>query len=221
LFASPKFRTIPTRKEYECSTLPQEGTPYTFYNQVEQQDLVPTLSGLMGLPIPRNSIGKVVGELRGVWQDDASYVDLLEQNAQQLWTLVDAVLEHEVPRNENTTHLSCVDNIKTVDRLACLLKFAEQQTERSRETEQWDDARVAYEEFSIQAQQALIDGNHSFNILHMAAGIATCALALVVCLYSIGASWPSGTATIIFASTAACYGITLFGSTSERSEHSF
>jgi ethanolaminephosphotransferase len=221
LFASPKFRTMSTRKEYECPALAHEGTSYNFYDQVEQQDLVPTLSGLMGLPIPRNSVGKVTGELRGVWQNDESYVDLLEQNAQQLWTLVDAVLGHEVPRNENATHLSCIDNINTVDRLTCLLKFAEQQTKRSRQTEQWDDAKVAYEEFLTQAQQALIDGNRSFSTLCMVAGISTCALALVMCLYSIGASWPSGTTAIIFASAAACYGITLSGSTSGKSEQSF
>ena len=157
LFASPKFRTISARKEYECPTLPTEGTLHDFYDQVEQQDLVPTLSGLMGLQIPRNSIGKVLSELRGVWQDDEAYVNLLEQNAQQLWKLVDAVLEHEIPENENTTHLSCVDNISTFDRLTCQLKTAEQQTERSRQTKQWSEARVAYEEFLTHAQQALID----------------------------------------------------------------
>jgi ethanolaminephosphotransferase len=232
LFASPKFRTMSARKEYECPTLPTEGTLYNFYDQVEQQDLVPMLSGLMGLPIPRNSIGKVSSELRGVFQDDEAYVSLLEQNAHQLWDLIDAVLGHEdLHSDEETRHnrsliddaaqLSCRASINTVNKLTCQLRFAEQLTERSKQTKRWDDSRAAYEEFLAHAQHALIDGNRSFSVFHMAAGIATCALALLICLYSIGSSWPSGMTIAIFTSIAACYGITLLGSTSERSEQSF
>jgi ethanolaminephosphotransferase len=210
LFASPKFKTMPIRREYECPTSANEGTLYDFYDRVEQQDLVPTLSALMGLPIPRNSIGRVMGGLLGVWQDDELYVDLLGQNVQQLWKLVDAVLGRvvlrseeawpKVSREEYTSSSLCKDSVETIDRLACLLKVAEQQTERSRQTKQWYEARIAYEEFLTQAQRALIDGNRPFSLSHMTAGIATCALALLICIYSIRCSWPSGTISIILAS---------------------
>jgi ethanolaminephosphotransferase len=232
LFASPRFKMMSSRKEYECPTSANEGALFNFYDQVEQQDLVPTLSGLLGLPIPRNSIGTVLSELRGAWRDDESYVNLLEQNAQQLWSLVDAVLGREVPhpeeydrykipRIQDTTHSYCTGSIGAVDRLACLLKIAEQQAEQSRRTQQWDEARLAYEDFLTQAQHALIDGNRPFDIFHMAFGIATCALALLSCLYSVAASWPSRRIAITLVSIAACYSITLLASTSARSEQSF
>jgi ethanolaminephosphotransferase len=232
LFASPKFKVMPRRRKNKCPTSAKEGTRFHFYNTVEQQDVVPTLSGLMGLPMPRNSIGRVLSEFRGVWQDDETYVNLLEQNAQQIWNLVDTALgreglhsgdetRHTAPREEHTTARSYTDSTDTAGRLACFLAIAEQETERSRETQHWDRARVAYEEFLERAQQALISGNRPFNVLHMGAGIATCALALLMCLHSIGASWPSRTTGITFASIAAYYGIMLFGSASERSEQSF
>jgi ethanolaminephosphotransferase len=211
LFASPKFRMMPSRKKYECPTLANKGTLYNFYDQAEQQDLVPTLSGLLGLPLPRNSIGKVLGGLRGVWRDDEAYVDLLEKNAQQLWSPVDAILgreilrSKEIPQMENASQFLCFDGTDTVDKLACLLKVAERQAEQSRQTQQWDEARIAYEEFLTLAQQALINGRRSFSIFHMTVGVATCALALLTCLYSIGASWPSVTTAATFALIAVCY----------------
>ena len=232
MFASPKFRRMSTRKEYKCPTSAQKGTLYSYYDQVEQQDLVPTLSGLMGLPVPRNSIGKVLNGLRGVWENDESYVNILEQNAQQLWKSVEAILGSEVlsadeetradlSLEEDTTQLSCKDSFKSADELASSLKVAEQQAERSRHSKRWDEARVAYEEFLTHAQRALIDGNRSFGVLDMSVGIATCSLALLVCLYSVGATWPSGKSALTLASVAAYYGITLYRSTSERSEKSF
>jgi ethanolaminephosphotransferase len=221
LFASPKFKMMSSRREYECPTLANEGTLFNFYDQVEQQDLVPTLSGLLGLPIPRNSVGRVLSELRGAWRDDEAYVDLLERNAQQLWSLVDAVLGGEILQRETTTLSFHIDEISTGERLARLLNIAEQQAAQSRMNQQWNETRLAYEDFLTQAQQALINANRPFGISHMAIGIAACALALFSCLYSISASWPSGTTAIAFASIAACYGITLLASTSARSEQSF
>lgn len=36
---------------------------YEYYRSVSQVDLVPTLSLLMGLPIPKNSVGQLIPEL--------------------------------------------------------------------------------------------------------------------------------------------------------------
>lgn len=40
-----------------------EREEYEYYKSVNQVDLVPTLSLLLGLPIPKNSVGKVIPEL--------------------------------------------------------------------------------------------------------------------------------------------------------------
>ena len=79
VFASPKFRTMRIKNPYECPTLPSDGTTFDYYRKVEQQDLVPTLSALLGLPIPRNSIGRTLSELQGIWPDEKSYIHVLGQ----------------------------------------------------------------------------------------------------------------------------------------------
>jgi ethanolaminephosphotransferase len=231
LFASPKFRTMSTKEQYECPTLPTEGTRFDYYNAVEQQDVVPTLSGLMGLPIPRNSIGKPLSTLRGMWSTDEAYINFLESNARQLWNIAEKVFgsaalivreqTRTAARNQTTHQTSCVDYTVVAKRLACLLSAAEQQTRNSRDTQRWSEARIAYEEFLTQAQQALIKENQSFSVLRMASGIFLCAAATALCWYSVGAFRPSGKTSMLFALAALSYAANLLTSTTERSEQYF
>jgi ethanolaminephosphotransferase len=231
LFASPKFKTMVPKEGYECPTVPKAGTQYDYYSKVEQQDLVPTLSGLMGLPIPRNSIGKPLSELRGVWPDDESYVELLEENAQQLWNIAEKVFGSAalnareqssiVAQNQDTRQTSCTDATVVVDRLACLLISAEQRTRDSKDTQQWAEARIAYEEFLTQSQRALIKENQSFSTLRMVSGIFLCAAATMLCWFSIGISRPSSKTSILFSLAALGYTANLLTNTTERSEQYF
>ncbi|PRT52516.1 GPI ethanolamine phosphate transferase 2 [Wickerhamiella sorbophila] len=42
---------------------------FTFYDRVKQIDLVPTLSLLLGLPIPRNSLGVLIPAVKSLWTE--------------------------------------------------------------------------------------------------------------------------------------------------------
>ncbi|KAF2716473.1 alkaline phosphatase-like protein [Polychaeton citri CBS 116435] len=225
LFASPKFRMMSIKDKYECPTLPQNGTKFHYYRKVEQQDVVPTLSGLIGLPIPRYNIGRVLDGLRGMWPDEESYVHLLKQNAQQLWKVAERVFDPivlhakqqtwaAVARKEELHFTLCVTNNNTAERLACLMVYAEQQVRESKDTGQWTGARIAYEELLTEAQRALTKENRPYNVLHMA-------VAMVSCWHSIDAFWPLGTTSIFYTIIASAYGVTLFVSTSEKSEQYF
>lgn len=171
LFASPKFRTISPVERYECPTVPRKGTKYHFYNKVHQQDIVPTIAGLMDLPIPRNSIGKFFGELRGLWRDDETYVRLLQRNARQMRIVVETVLGqakshareqawYEQIRTGETQLTSCLAVKDTTDELACLLVIAEQHVERSKLPKQWAAEEVAFNQFLTLAKQTLIEESH-------------------------------------------------------------
>lgn len=49
---------------------PLPATPdFTFYDRVSQVDLVPTLSLLLGLPIPKNSLGLLMPHFKGLWSE--------------------------------------------------------------------------------------------------------------------------------------------------------
>jgi ethanolaminephosphotransferase len=232
VFASPKFRTMRVKNTYECPALPANGTVFDYYRKVEQQDLVPTLSALLGLPIPRNSIGKTLGELRGMWPDEASYSKVLARNAQQLWRIAHTIFgpsaTHENKHswsNSGHNHTSilnpCTNSKDTIPRLACLLAFAEQQALQACDTQNWTKTILAYENFIAQAQQTLIKENRSFNLTRMATGSAFCAVAMVVCWYSIGSCCPSRMTIVWCACVALIFGLALFTNTSEKSEQYF
>lgn len=233
VFASPKLRTMRVENTYECPTLPLNGTDFDYYRKVEQQHLVPTLSALLGLPIPRNSIGKTLSELRGVWPNEKSYVLVLARNAEQLWNVARSVFdtsfaskeEHfcsgNVSQRRTASLDQCTDGDDTLERLAYLLGSAEQQALQSSNTQQWTNAAIAYEEFLVQAQHAIIEENTSFDLTRMATAIALCSVAVIVCYYSIGISWPSRETSISCAFIAVAYGLALFTSTYERSEQYF
>lgn len=232
LFASPKFRKAPLKKEYECPIAPEKGAEFLYYNTVEQQDLVPTLCGLMGLPIPHNNIGKVLGELRQIWSDDESYVRVLEQNAHQIWSVVETVFNHamqlpagstedSMPESHHEPVRTCMNTTNTVDDLGCLLSVAKQHIQDSTRTQQWAEAADALETFLAHAQKALINEYRPFNVTRMAAGVVLCTLALISCLYSINALSSSSTTGIFSASIALLYGATLLGSASERGEQMY
>jgi ethanolaminephosphotransferase len=40
---------------------------FGFYSRIEQSDLAPTITSLLGLPIPKNNLGVVIQELVRMW----------------------------------------------------------------------------------------------------------------------------------------------------------
>ncbi|KZO95486.1 alkaline phosphatase-like protein [Calocera viscosa TUFC12733] len=86
----PALRTLP-------SPLPAALTPHTTYpgspsraRSIQQIDLVPSLSLLLGLPIPFNNLGSIIPEL--FWRPGA-LESALRLNAQQVWAFLCAYRE--------------------------------------------------------------------------------------------------------------------------------
>lgn len=57
---------------------------YNFYKKVQQVDLVPTLSVLLGLPIARNSLGVFLPEFLALYPSDADKLAIAHANLRQL-----------------------------------------------------------------------------------------------------------------------------------------
>ncbi|EEB07438.1 GPI anchor biosynthesis protein Gpi7 [Schizosaccharomyces japonicus yFS275] len=64
----------------------QRANPYSIYRTIEQSDLVPTLSLLLGIPIAKNSIGVIVPEVLKLW-DEQEQEKVLYHNLKQLKAL--------------------------------------------------------------------------------------------------------------------------------------
>jgi ethanolaminephosphotransferase len=74
LFLSPKFEALGVRQES-----PVEAFDYLqYYRTVEQADITPTLAGLLGLPIPLNSLGIFIPEFLDMWDSSKSILYLVE-----------------------------------------------------------------------------------------------------------------------------------------------
>ena len=64
LFISPKIKAISSG--FKSPIALPEGQ-FRYYKQVEQSDITPTLAGLLGFPIPKNSVGVFILDLLRFW----------------------------------------------------------------------------------------------------------------------------------------------------------
>lgn len=63
LFMSPKFEALGGQRESPVE--PSDDMQY--YRTVEQADITPTLAGLLGIPIPLNSLGVFIPDFLEMW----------------------------------------------------------------------------------------------------------------------------------------------------------
>ncbi|KAJ5139103.1 Alkaline phosphatase-like alpha/beta/alpha [Penicillium bovifimosum] len=79
LFISPKFEDLGGRES------PVESLgDMQYYQTVNQADIAPTLAGLLGVPIPLNSLGVFIPDFLGMWTHGSHKLRMLSQNAEQL-----------------------------------------------------------------------------------------------------------------------------------------
>jgi ethanolaminephosphotransferase len=85
LFISPKLQTLGLRSE---SPVEPSGD-LQYYQTVEQADITPTLAGLLGMPIPLNSLGVFIPEFLDMWDSGmfSSYRPSTVENQRRLTQL--------------------------------------------------------------------------------------------------------------------------------------
>jgi ethanolaminephosphotransferase len=66
VFLSPKLKPLAPAGR-KCPVTPRNW--FDFYTKVEQSDLAPTITSLMGLPIPRNNLGVLLPDFLALWED--------------------------------------------------------------------------------------------------------------------------------------------------------
>ncbi len=68
VFISAVFKDY--TKGTRCPT--NSNDEFEFYKTIEQSDIVPTLAGLLGFPVPRNNLGVFIPEMLRLWQSGQS-----------------------------------------------------------------------------------------------------------------------------------------------------
>jgi len=65
VFMSPKFKVI--QEIRQCPT--KAIRDFDFYTKIEQSDIVPTIAGLLGFPVPLNNLGVFIQDFLPMWTD--------------------------------------------------------------------------------------------------------------------------------------------------------
>ncbi|RLV94377.1 GPI ethanolamine phosphate transferase 2 [Spathaspora sp. JA1] len=93
-FISPKFNQLGLK-----APVP-DVNDFSYYNKISQIDLVPTLSTLLNIPIPKNSLGIIARPVLELWPEE-SRIPILLENCKQIMDLYIAksddqgeILEH-------------------------------------------------------------------------------------------------------------------------------
>lgn len=225
VFISPKFKSVDrsSRRQYSAPTRPKAGTEFHFYTKVEQSDLVPTLAGLMGLPVSKNSLGVGIPEMSLLWSRSEA-TEHAYRNAEQILQIVRATYGEEswdktLNRYEAVVGKSTepCENIPSDDgRLACLWA-------RHRVNDFHVDGRnhKFLDKFLLEAQEILSGTASSYNIPLMVLGMLLTVAIIGLTLFSCPNLWPFSTPGIFFALTTILYGVMMFASSYVEEEQHF
>ncbi|KAI0389978.1 alkaline phosphatase-like protein [Xylariaceae sp. FL0594] len=88
IFMSPKLKGI--SRELKAPAVSAED--FQYYHTVEQSDLAPTLAGLLGFPVPKNSLGSFIVDFLPFWPAAHDRLQILTRNARQILAIVSATM---------------------------------------------------------------------------------------------------------------------------------
>lgn len=216
-FISPKFR-----EAFEGIDSPRLPTAeYSFYESVEQSDVVPTLAGLLGFPIPLNNLGVTIPKLLELWTEDTGKLDLLYANARQIADIANATYSEAF--KQHSTVSACNQATSDAGQLSCAWLDARQAVLDAQEDKLSAAQAITFTlKFLRSAQNQLSGTASNYDLVKMSIGIAIAVISLTLAMLSI----PEGTFDTLvssssFALVGACHSVTMFASSYVEEEHQF
>ncbi|KAK9377378.1 alkaline-phosphatase-like protein [Lipomyces chichibuensis] len=209
LFASPLFS-----KPGSGLRAPLNVTDnYEYYNVIEQVDIVPSISGLVGNPFPMNNIGVFVPELLRFWSR-SDQIKLLHQNAKQMYRILkEAFSSVDMPVTDAQVLLAGND----IDKIRGLWDQIGQPY-----FDETDDPIETLYAFLRLGQKVLSRTSSNYDIPSMVIGLCLVSwlssLAFRRALFSTSADFVTKAA---FAAGTSIYAISIFGSSLVEEEHYF
>ncbi|KKZ64982.1 hypothetical protein EMCG_09108 [[Emmonsia] crescens] len=216
VFISPKIRQI----QNQGASLEPPSADFKYYQSVEQSDIAPTLAGLLGFPIPLNSLGVFIPQFLPMWKNDFERLNILLENARQIRNVVRTTFPaYEFSDSSKSDVCTPAPNTE-LGSLECdwqnawrLASAARDHNDYSKEAE---DALLA---FSRSAQDVMSSAASNYNMERLYIGIS---LATLVVVLSGIVSFRVMTGAEIFGLfIAITYGIMMFGSSYVEEEQQF
>ncbi|OJJ69254.1 hypothetical protein ASPBRDRAFT_132259 [Aspergillus brasiliensis CBS 101740] len=221
LFISPKFQTLNILRQSPADSR----SDFQYYRTVEQTDITPTLAGLLGLPIPLNSLGVFIPELLDLWELRSQRIDVLLSNSRQLLKKMrEAFPGHSFVVNSN--NIACDTRpLIDVDLALCawfrvdhlLHKFSGTDKDGS-----YIELESALFEFLKHAQKVMSSAASDYDLRNLLLGLALIFLVVLLPLPTTYALLSkSGHSGAFFALSILSYGGMMFASSYVEEEQQF
>ncbi|KAF1998894.1 GPI ethanolamine phosphate transferas-like protein 2 [Amniculicola lignicola CBS 123094] len=197
---------------------PGSGGEFDYYRTVEQNDIVPTLAGLLGFPVPRNNLGVFVPYLLNLWDDPMDRMKLLLRNAKQVKKIVEATFPSKC-FVDTEQEMDCTSPKSVGDDLACKWQNIVQVMSITEKA----GAEAAFEviyNFLYTAQDVMSTTASNYNVSRLFLGTSLAFLSLALSFRNLAIhtiSLPG----LFFALTLLLYGILMFASSYVEEEHHF
>ncbi|GIJ89872.1 major facilitator super transporter protein [Aspergillus pseudoviridinutans] len=226
LFISPKFQTKKTPKDSPVEAF----SDLQYYRTVEQMDITPTLAGLLGLPIPLNSLGIFIPEFLMMWDNGnvvsffhAHRIDLLLRNAKQMLNAMKGTFP-DIDVEATTTPQGCDRQLPTGPaKVQCAWFQALQLVhgpERNRTT--LPDVEPALLRVLRSAQEVMSSTASKYNTTRLYLGLIVAALAVLLTFFpAYGLVLKSSNAVMFLMLSIISYGGMMFASSYVEEEQQF
>ncbi|KAL3483575.1 alkaline-phosphatase-like protein [Aspergillus germanicus] len=177
LFISPRFQSLGTGRQSPVDA----SRDLQYYRVVDQTDITPTLAGLLGLPIPLNSLGVFIPEFLDMWHIGSDRLHLLLENSKQLLR----TLKQTYPNyrfEDNTCHLKPQNSL---GKAHCAWSQARELLERRDETNgsaHQTEIETTLLRFLWASQDVMSSAASNYDLRYLSLGICIAGLAVVLLL---------------------------------------
>ncbi|RCI10772.1 hypothetical protein L249_5340 [Ophiocordyceps polyrhachis-furcata BCC 54312] len=218
LFLSPKLRAI--SRGLPAPTQPR--TEFDYYAAVEQSDIAPTLAGLLGLPVSKNSLGAFIPDFLPFWPSSSDKVQILIRNAKQILGIVTAAFEPYLfdPRSTaDPCHMDATD----VNVLACDWRRISRQSVSMASSAKIDPAWLSDTATWLRKAQDLMSNMATkYDVTKLTVGYVTAMVALTMaCLAALAQSTSADGNSLPLVIVTLSYGVMMFASSYVEEEHHF
>ncbi|SLM39831.1 Type I phosphodiesterase/nucleotide pyrophosphatase/phosphate transferase, partial [Lasallia pustulata] len=219
LFMSPHFKSISNGQE---SPTIAGARRFDYHTIIEQSDVVPTLAGLMGFPLPVNNLGVFIPDFLPLWKKGDDHVRLLLHNGRQMMNVFKATNPSSLVDGD-FQDVNCQDIFSDGNELACLWQRVEDQVMTAGESNPSpEDVLPVLYTFCRRAQQIIGVTVSNLSLPLLSYGIGS---ALAAVLLSLLAHYPFGSVRnadgLAFGVFTALHGLTMFASRYVEEEHHF
>ncbi|KAL4801733.1 alkaline-phosphatase-like protein [Aspergillus unguis] len=223
LFISPKLQALGAGRESPADATDE----LQYYRVVDQTDITPTLAGLLGLPIPLNSLGVFIPEFLNMWHFGSQRTQLLVENSKQLLgTVKETFPMHNFEDVQKPDHC-LLESLSGLEKVSCawaraqrLLHVLEATDEDSSDIQ--SEMESALLDFLQLSQEVMSGAASNYDLRYLSLGIGITALAVLSILpatyRALSRYRHSG---LFLAASVLLYGAMMFASSYVEEEQQF